>query len=477
MASRWTGKLGADFLCVVAALALSAGAAGATATERLPAHLVPALRQTAESAQTAAVGASLARSGTAAVTSNSAKEINGEKQPASLDRSTQSGEESRKKPDVENQAEATTTYLVKKIIDAITNPWLILTLAALIVFRKQLRSLADGLQSLKIGPVELVRLAITEIKTEIDEGSLQFDVDGARIPISDFIVYPQRIENGSFSALAFPVHWQAEAVRLSVLEARLSIQEDRLRSSPLFDQEKPPNDFDVARLKLFSLSLSLANFYGFAEPEAGSDPRLVQSLAERADSYIQRAIALRPPRSESAKTIGYVRFCEAAMKGLRGLRVLERDGDLSTEDGERLLRQAIKAIVMAEQNEHAPPYQYHLKALLLFNLGKLGRAAAAWKSAAKRYTPPSSKMYFNLACALAKQRKYSEALNELEHAIAIDVRDPFREINLRSVAWDTSPNGAGAEFADFKNSPQALSARSDSGKSFEEILGRTVDLN
>jgi tetratricopeptide (TPR) repeat protein len=407
------------------------------------------------------------------MTLKAATEPNDEKQPTALVGSIRLTEGSPKNPDPANQAEDAKTYLGKKIIDAFVNPWLILTLSVLIVFHKQLRSLADSLQSLKIGPVELVRLAITEIKSEIDEGSLQFDVGRARIPISDFIVYPQRIRNEIFSALAFPFHWQAEAVRLAVFEARLSIQEDRLRTSPLFDEEKPPKDFNAARLKLFSMYLSLANFYGFAEPEAGPDINLARSLADRAYSYIQKAVALRPDAGEElGKTIGYARFCEGAIKGLRGLRVLKRDDDLSIEDGEILIREAIKAIALAERNEHAPPYQYHLKALLRFRLGDFKRAARDWRHAAQRFTPPSSRIYFNLACALSKLKKYSNALTELEHAIAIDMRNPLREVNLRNEAWNTEPDSPGAEFIDFKNIGDAQRARSASGKSFEEILGQ-----
>ena len=132
-------------------------------------------------------------------------------------------------------------YFEKGGIDFITSPtfWLFLIVVGMLIrFRDETKGIIKSLQSVKIGPVELVRAAIDEIKAEITEGNLRFQVKQDEIAISDFIAYPQKIDSLELLDLFFKVNWQKEMVRLGILEARLAVQEDRIRSSPHFDEDK-----------------------------------------------------------------------------------------------------------------------------------------------------------------------------------------------------------------------------------------------
>jgi len=317
-------------------------------------------------------------------------------------------------------------YLEKDAADLFISPTIILALMIgilLYYFSDETKGIFKSLQSVKVGPIELVRTAIDEIKAEITEGNLNFKVNDRNIAISDFIAYPQSIGNEDVGILGlfFRVNWQKEMVRLGILEARVAVQEDRIRSSPHFDDDSPSRDYVAAKIKLFSLLVCIGNFYGFAQPD-NSDPETEDMFTETALSYLQRAINLRPSlgadRADSAATLGYAYFCLAAIKGLCAHKRLSIDTE--RHQSHSLVRAALLDIRTAEIRGHFPPYQYHLKGLLFYDSEKFDAAAAAWNTAARDLKYPSPRMNYNAACCFSKAIKYTDALDHLETAVRLD---------------------------------------------------------
>ena len=242
---------------------------------------------------------------------------------------------------------------------------------------------------------------------------------------------------------------------------------------------KPPRDYVSARLRLFSLLVCIANFYGFAEPK-NADAEMDDMFNETAISYLQRAINLKPAlasAAESARTLGYTYFCMAAIKGLRAhkLQSNKSAGRQKTDLlAKTLIREALLDIRMAERNRHFPPYQYHLKGFLLYDDENFEAAAAAWVTAARDYRPPSPRMYYNAACAFSKAKRYTCALNELETAVLLDdsldkiIRtrsqaDPDFE-ELRKTQAEFAQSNAGVQ--NLQNPPKSQAKRT-----FAEIVG------
>ncbi len=376
--------------------------------------------------------------------------------------------------------ESKTDHLLRTLIDLISPLTLFLLLILFLVTPREIRALFKSLQSVRIGPVELVLAAFAEIRSEIEEGNLQFELtDGTRMNFAQFAEYPRRMENAEgLFALNVPIKWHSFAAqRLNILEARIAVQDDRIRSSASFDEARPPSDFINARSRLFNLFLCLGNFYGFALLENPTWDRPVD--LEASEFYLRRAITLRPQIGEDLRdTIGYAYFCIAAVKGLLGLKLLSPDSAtaLTIAEGERLVNDALRELEIAESFAHAPPFQFHFKAYLLFRINDFRRSAAAWRRAAYSYSPPSPVMYFNYACALAKLRNYDLALTMLERAVSIF--DGYERIGSKSLfnprdwAWDPT---VGSEFKPFwpdSGDKQALDARSLSvpRKAFEDIV-------
>jgi len=84
-------------------------------------------------------------------------------------------------------------------------------------------------------------------------------------------------------------------------------------------------------------------------------------------------------------------------------------------------------------------------------------------------------MRYNRACALARHKKYVEALTELEHAVVTWDADPAPDPDF-DVRYAARGNEEGAELAVFRRGTKlndALPVRSKSGKSFEQIVLET----
>jgi tetratricopeptide (TPR) repeat protein len=373
--------------------------------------------------------------------------------------------------------EGDSDYFWKRCADLITSPFLWTVLIAALVFSEELGGILTGLRSLKIGPVELALAAIEGIKSDISGWKLTFDVppEGGGFVLSNLASledYPRLKVQRTLNKPFLNLDWNAVMPRLRILEARLATQEDRLRSSPYFVSEKPPDDFFSAKSNLFTLFVCVGNLYGFARSQDGIATRPVD--IETSIFYLRKAIALRPELGgDERETIGYASFCLATTSGLLGVELLDsRDPALKAEGGTRV-GDAIKALQRAEQHGYSPAEQYHLKGYLLFYLEKFEESAESWKEAATRWRPPSPKMYFNLACVMSKLRRYRDALNQLELAVSISDAQkrtgPAPDFDPRRQARDTQE---GAEFAAFWQTPpdpEADAARSDKGNSFQQI--------
>ena len=74
------------------------------------------------------------------------------------------------------------------------------------------------------------------------------------------------------------------------------------------------------------------------------------------------------------------------------------------------MTEAVELLQQAATKGQHLPGQYNLRAYLLFSLGSVDEAAKVWGQGAKQARPPSSTLYSNQACALAKLGKYSESL-------------------------------------------------------------------
>jgi tetratricopeptide (TPR) repeat protein len=367
-------------------------------------------------------------------------------------------------------------YFRKKIIDLVTTPslWIFAIVAILlVVFREQVSGLIENLQSVKIGSVELVR-AIGELATQLHSLDLNPDqeaVDADRLSnLAQFQSYPAFRIRETLDSPFIKMNWQATAARLRNLEMQLVLQEEHLLNSPDFQKENPPRNFVSARSQLFTMFVCFGNLYGFAKSPAPTEHRPVD--LETSTYFLQKAIALKPEvGAQAINTIGYANFCMGAVEGLLGLELLGGAADLK-EDAWSLMTGALAKLAHAEANGHRPPYQDHLKAYLLFQLGRFAEAAESWKSAATVWMPRSSKMYFNYACALSRLGKYGECLNQLERAVEIwqaqAAAGPV-EFDPRKDAKDPTEGG---EFKPFWGEPPVQSAeeaRSDSGKSFAQI--------
>jgi len=364
-------------------------------------------------------------------------------------------------------------YLEKDAFDLATNPTTLIVLAiglALFCFRKKIGNLFSSLQSFRLGPVEIVRAAIEEIKSEFIEGPslLRFPVGAnSSLTLADFADYPTRMETLRFRELFFDLDRQSAAYRqLVVLEARLALQEDRLRSSSHFDENEPPWKFAEAKSKLFTLYVSIGNIYGFARLQPGSDLADVDT----AEYYFNKAIGLRArDKNNPGNIAGYTHFCIASTKGGCGLRA-----NPQTALTEAYMDAALKELGEAEKAGHKPSYQYHLKAMLLMERGRRQEAALAWELAANLYKPPSWKMHFNRACALARLTLYRQALNELEKTVSVYNDHHFSgDPNLRDLVL--SPE-EGAELNPFHVATDpdwasANGATSGKRKNFTQILG------
>ncbi|WP_422294671.1 hypothetical protein [Candidatus Binatus sp.] len=249
------------------------------------------------------------------------------------------------------------------------------------------------------------------------------------------------------------------------LEMQLAMQEEKVRSSPHFDEEKPPKDFTEFRWTLFRVLVALGNYYGFVTlrtPPTDGPPVDIDS----AFHFLRRAVALFPLRGEQMETtVGYAQLCMGAVAGLVSISLFDQNVPCTN-----LMERAIEYLKVAEENGIKDPKLYHLKAFLQFDLQRYDEAAATWKMAADKSQPPSSKMKYNEACAWAKWHKYSESLTALELAIEI-FRRPGGNIDGFDPQKMATSLEEGPEFEPFRAGiPAAQNARSIRGRSFEEIV-------
>jgi tetratricopeptide (TPR) repeat protein len=228
--------------------------------------------------------------------------------------------------------------------------------------------------------------------------------------------------------------------------------------------------------------VSLGNYYGFVRRRGNAANRPVD--LESSIYFLQRAIDLKPQAGESMElTVGYAEFCMGMVKGMLGdeltnpanpdvANLQEKELRKLQQEGQDLMTEAVELLQQAATKGQHLPGQYHLRAYLLFSLGSIDEAAKVWGQGAKQARPPSSTLYFNQACALAKLGKYSESLTALESAVEIVAR---RGIGLsgfdpRLVARDAN-NQEGAELSPFRTGQgEAAKALSAKGKSFDQII-------
>ena len=347
--------------------------------------------------------------------------------------------------------------------------------------------LVRSLQTVRLGPVELALRGIDKIKADFSGWNLPLPGDVKTkyvelISLYSLGTYPRVKIAETLDDPFFALDWAVITPRLSILEALVAVQEERLRSSPDFLEDKPQRDIEDARVTLFDILITLGNLHGFALlPDRNDRERLgfeVESRfvnLETAKFFLEKAIELRPKLAKPQATIGYASFCLAAIKGLIGLQRSVTDAD-----SRRLINAALLDLNDAEENKHAPAYQYHLKAALLMTIGKVQEAGDAWRQAAEMWSPPSDKMFFNCACALAKSGKYKEALDELERAVAIYDEKVEAEKKKAQTAIEpphfdprkqASDRIEGEEFEPFRSGDTVVvNAKSTSNRTFSQIV-------
>jgi len=381
-------------------------------------------------------------------------------------------------------------YRDKKFVDLYTTAsvWIAAAIVAIllafwILYRKEIRELITDLQKLKIGEsFEFVRATVEEMKS-FGEDDPEFEnpvQQVAGVPLENFysfLRYPANkigytLDNPFVSMNWPPLPW------LRNLEARLAIAVERHKSSRHFREDRPPQNFLDTKKQLFRALVSLGNYYGFVR-RASAVNRPVD--LESSIYFLRRAIDIKPQAGERIElTIGYAEFCMGMVKGVLGIDLADRDVvglqqmevKARQQEGRDLMTDAVEQLQRATANGQQLPGQYHLQAYLLLRLGRVADAAAAWGEAAARTRPPSSKMHFNQACALAILGKYDDSLTALEPAVQIVVRlgigsDGF---DPRAIARDPH-NAEGAEFRPFRTGQaQAAAARSSDGKSFDQII-------
>lgn len=331
-------------------------------------------------------------------------------------------------------------YRERKFVDLYTTAsvWIVAAIIAMllafwIVYRKEVRDLVANLQKLKFGEsFEFVRATVEEMKS-LGEGDPEFEnpvQQVAGVPLENFYSFLRYPANKLAYTLDNPfvsMNWPPQPW-LRNLEARLAIEVERHKSSLHFREDRPPQNFLETKKQLFRALVSLGNYYGFVR-RASAVNRPVD--LESSIYFLRRAIDIKPQAGERiALTIGYAEFCMGMVKGMLGIDLADRDVVglqqvvvmALQQEGQDLMTDAVEQLQRATANGQQLPAQYHLQAYLLFRLGRVGDAAAAWREAAARSRPPSSKMHFNQACALASLGEYGDSLTALETAVEIVVR-------------------------------------------------------
>jgi len=386
-------------------------------------------------------------------------------------------------------AESERDYRRKRFDDLFSSPalWItaiifLLLVVFWIIYRKELRDLVGNLQTLKIGEyLELARVTVEEMRS-FGEDDPEFENPAHQVvgaPLENFfsfLRYPEIKLADSLESPFIAMNWPPLPL-LRNLEAALSIQVDRLKASPHFREDHPPNDFNEARKRLFRALVSLGNYYGFVKRDGTERIDL-----ESAQYFLRRAIALRPEAGEKVQlTVGYAQFCLGAINGMLGIELLEQaqqnPQNLAAPAlaalrgrGQDLALAGIDLLERASTNGYRVPSQYHVKAYLLYCVGRIEDAAEAWLEAATLARPPSAKMYYNRACALARLARYADSLTALEQAVEL--------VRTRGVGADGfDPRTAardpleGAEFEPFRaGDANAVNARSAHNRSFAELI-------
>jgi len=370
-------------------------------------------------------------------------------------------------------------YLDKRVIDLMTSPslWVlipVLMLGVILwrVYRVEIRNIIQNLQSVKVGSVEFVRSTAEEIREEIEDWVFRYSPGfhlNDTTPQSSFSMaeYPARRVPATLESPFLPLDWQSATPRLRALEIRATILEERIKVSPHSSEAEPPQGFVRLKTQLFTLLLCMGNLYGFARSRAATPDRPTD--LETALYYLQKAATLAPQTGAPQRTtLGYAHFCIGSLKGLSGME-LTADPALRAE-ARSLMAEVVDELMSAEQHEHRPSYQYHLKAYLLFLLGRVPEAADAWGMAADLWRPASPKMYFNHACALTVMARYGEALTQLETAVTIHANQGAPGFDPKSEAVNPQTAAELRVFWPGSTNQAARDARSASGKSFDEII-------
>ncbi len=390
-----------------------------------------------------------------------------------------------------HRGESVRDYRRKKLIDLSTTPslWIAGGVLALILlfwrlYRKEIRDLVGNLQTLKIGDsLQFVRATVEEMRS-FGEGDPEFENPAQQVvgaPIENFFSFLRYPANKLANTLDDPfisMNWPP-LPWLRNLEASLSIQAERLKASQHFREDHPPPDFIEAKKRLFRALVSLGNYYGFVKREDGANQRVD---LESSLYFLRRAVDLRPEADERPQlTVGYAQFCMGAVSGTSGIDLTDQATqnpqglvpaavEALRVQGEDLMERGIALLDRAANSGHQVPSQYHLKAYMLFRLKRADEAAEAWLVAASISRPPSAKMYYNRACALATIAKYGDSLTALDQAIQI-----VASRGIAAAGFDPRVEARdpveGAELAPFWTGvAEAVAARSARGRSFNDLV-------
>jgi hypothetical protein len=206
---------------------------------------------------------------------------------------------------------------------------------------------------------------------------------------------------------------------------------------------------------------------------------------ESALYFLRRAVDLRPETDERLQlTVGYAEFCMGAINAMLGLDLT----DQATQNprglapaavaalraqGHDLIQSGIDLLDRAANSGHRVPSQYHLKAYMLFQLIRADEAAQAWLLAATLSRPPSAKMYYNRAFALATIPRYGDSLTALDESV-----QPVATRGIGADGFDgriaARDPVEGLELAPFRTgvaeAAAAAAARSARGRTFNDLI-------
>lgn len=259
-------------------------------------------------------------------------------------------------PKDQSPSEAFSTYSAKKVVDAVTNPlMLIVILITIILYRGRhfIESFLQDLTTVAYGQVQLTRRGAEDLKSGFEEFDVSSLKDLAFLPegIPNFLAfkqYPVVWINKKLDIPYMNLDWDKVKPWLENLEPRLAFAERRILNSRYFSDANAPQDFVYARSQIYNFLICLGNLYGFSKVSPYKESRPIDDT--RAISYLKRAKELMPKE-------GYAYFCSAAVQGALGIRLFEGNDPvaphLTRGYGRALMKAAVEDLQSAEKNNHS----------------------------------------------------------------------------------------------------------------------------